>query len=113
MGEDLAWHLKKEVSVGHIVSTVMLAGLLIAGLVEMQNRLQLVEQHTRSPSHMQTEIRLDAVESQLAQVQAVDHAIQQRLIDIQNEILRRLDRQDIKLDRIEDRLNDGDQDRND
>ena len=108
---DLAWHLKKEISVGHIISTVMLAILLIAGWVEIQNRLQAVEteiaSHVSLPAHSESERRLDFIESSLAQIHVTDTAIQQRLVDIQNEILRRLDRQDIKLDRIEDRLNDG------
>lgn len=103
--EFVAWHLKKEVSVGHIVSTLMLAGLLIAGYIDMKTRVVALEEHTTKPSHHEAEKRLDNLEQSVTRVDAVNAAMQIRLEDMQQEILRRLDRQDIKLDRIEDRLN--------
>jgi hypothetical protein len=99
------WHLRKEISVGHIISTVLLTILLVGGWVDIQERMTLYDMHISSPAHEETEKRLDAAEATIARVVAIDAAIQIRLEDIQKEIIRRLDRQDIKLDRIEDRLN--------
>ena len=101
----MAWHLKKEVSYGHIISTVTLASLLVAGWIEVQSRIAILEQHPPSPSHAIAEQRLDRLEENMARVFAIDAAMSIRLEDLQDQIIRRLDRQDIKLDRIEDRLN--------
>jgi len=102
---DNNWHLKKEVSVSHIISTVMLAGLMVSGWVDVQNRLSETERHLGTPSHASTEIRLDLIERNLTQVEATDRAVQKRIEDLHQEILRSLARQNDKLDRIEDRLN--------
>ena len=99
------WHLRKEVSVGHIISTLLLAFLLIGAWVETQTRFERMEHHLVSPSHAATELRLDIVEQEMSRVTAVDMALQLRLKDLQDQIIRRLDRHDTKLDRIEDRLN--------
>ena len=103
--EDMNWHLKKEVSVGHIISTFLLTLMLVGGWIDVQKRMSLYDQHIHAPAHPDSERRLDILEASLAHVNAVDASIQIRLEDIQKEIIRRLDRQDIKLDRIEDRLN--------
>jgi len=102
---NMSWHLKKEFSVGHIVSTVMLAGLLIAGWVDVQKRMTVVENHMVSPSHSESERRLDLAETRLARIEVNDAATSERLKELQTQIIRLLDRQDVKLDRIEDRLN--------
>jgi hypothetical protein len=102
---NVDWHLKKEVSYGHIVSTIVLLILMIGGWIDVQNRLIVLEEHPTKPSHLSTEARLDKLESAIAAVHAQDVALTVRLEDLHKDILRRLDRQDIKLDRIEDRLN--------
>ena len=99
------WHLKKEVSIGHIVSTFMLAGLMIGGWVDVQSRLAETERHVGAPSHASTEMRLDLIERSLSRVDETDRAMQQRIESMHQEILRSLARQNDKLDRIEDRLN--------
>jgi len=101
----MGWHLRKEVSYGHIVSTLTLAAMLVALWVKTQNRIVVLEGHLGKPSHHATEARLDLIENEISRVNAVDAAMQLRMEDMQKEILRRLDRQDLKLDRIEDRLN--------
>jgi hypothetical protein len=92
------WHLKKEVSYGHIISTLLLAILLIGGWVNTQNRIAVLEQHPDLGAHRISEERLDSLEVSVSRIEAVN-------LSMQKEILRRLDRQDVKLDRIEDRLN--------
>jgi hypothetical protein len=99
------WHLKKEVSYGHIISTVVLVIMMVSGWIDVQKRLIVVEEHLKKPAHLLTETRLDVLESAIAAVHAQDVALTIRLEDLHNDILRRLDRQDVKLDRIEDRIN--------
>ena len=105
MADEVSWHLKKEVSYGHIISTILLAAMMVGSWIEVQNRLHRVEIHLSAPSHDLTERRLDILEAKMVRVDSVNAAMQIRLEDLHQEILRRLDRQDIKLDRIEDRLN--------
>jgi hypothetical protein len=99
------WHLKKEVSYGHIISTIILLILMVGGWVGIQTRLAILEEHPKKSAHSLTEKRLDNLESAIAAVHAQDVALTTRLVDFQAQLIRRLDRQDIKLDRIEDRLN--------
>ena len=101
----MGWHLRKEVSVGHIVSTAVLLVMLVAGWVETQSRLVVLEQHTTLGAHLVSEGRLDRLEENMARVFAIDTAMALRFEDLQDQIIRRLDRQDVKLDRIEERLN--------
>ena len=102
---NVDWHLKKEVSYGHIISTIMLIILMIGGWLDIQSRLIILEEHPGKPAHSLTETRLDKLESAIAAVHAQDVALTIRLVDLHEDLLRRLDRQDIKLDRIEDRIN--------
>ena len=106
--EKTEWHLKKEVSYGHIISTLLLTGMLITGWVDIQNRMTVLEQHPSIGSHLNSEKRLDVLESAMARTIAIDTAMQLRIEDLQVQIIRSLDRQDVKLDRIEDRLNEHD-----
>lgn len=99
------WHLKKEVSLGHLVSTVLLAIVMVAGWVNLQTRLATLEMHVKTPAHEYSEKRMDAMAAQMVSLSTKNQAMETRLLDLHREILRRLDRQDIKLDRIEDRLN--------
>jgi hypothetical protein len=108
VGEQVDWHLKKEVSYGHIISTIVLIILMIGGWLDIQNRLIILEEHPKKSAHSLTESRLDKLEVAIAAVHAQDVALTTRFIDFQEQIIRRLDRQDIKLDRIEDRLNEHD-----
>lgn len=103
--EKEEWHLKKEVSYSHIVSTLLLAGMLIGGWYEMQKRIHVLEGHINLPAHHVSEQRLDDLDSQMSRINAINGAMQVRLEDLHKEILRRMDRQDVKLDRIEDRIN--------
>lgn len=103
--DKVEWHLKKEVSYGHIISTLVLSGMLIAGWVDVQNRMVILEQHPLTSAHLVAERRLDILETEIAKLNTIDVAIQLRLEDLQVQIINRLDRQDVKLDRIEDRLN--------
>jgi hypothetical protein len=114
--EDMAeqkveWHLKKEVSYGHILSTLILAGMLVASWMDVQRRMVVLEQHPSLGSHVNSERRLDVLESSMARTVAIDTAMQLRIEDLQVQIMRSLDRQDVKLDRIEDRLNQHDADK--
>ena len=99
------WHLKKEVSYGHIISTLILASMLITGWIDVQKRMAILEQHPTKAAHEESERRLDMLETTMARTIAVDTAMQLRIEDLQVQIMRSLDRQDVKLDRIEDRLN--------
>ena len=103
--DTVDWHLKKEVSYGHIISTIILVVMMVGSWLDIQKRLVILEEHPKKSAHSLTEIRLDKLESAIAAVHAQDVALTIRLIDFQEQIIRRLDRQDIKLDRIEDRLN--------
>lgn len=91
---DLHWHLKKEVSYGHLVTTIMLVAMLVGGWVNVEKRMTAFQNHLKSGAHLQAERRLDLLESQMAAVSANHIAIANRL----DEIIRR-------LERIEDRLN--------
>jgi hypothetical protein len=99
------WHLKKEVSYGHLVSTAFLILAMVTGWVKVQTQLNDMSTHIGSPSHQQTERRLDLVEAELARMQVLDETITSRMdsmlqqaLSSQAEIIRR-------LERIEDRLN--------
>jgi len=99
------WHLRREVSVGHLISSVMLFIMLIAGYVDIQVKLKDFSKHIGSPSHENTEMRLDIVESEIARMQVLDEALTTRIdsmlqqtLNSQAEIIRR-------LERIEDRMN--------
>ena len=99
------WHLRKEVSVGHLISTVVFFFMLIGGWISIEVRLDRMEGHIGSPSHAQTEHRLDIVENEVAQMRVMNDAITNRIdtllqqsLQSQAEIIRR-------LERIEDRLN--------
>lgn len=106
---DVNWHLKKELSLGHLISTILLIIMMIGGYIDIQKRLATLETHVESPSHsVSADKRVDNLEARMSRVEAVDSAMAVRLEDLHQEILRRLDRQDVKLDRIEDRLNGGD-----
>jgi hypothetical protein len=100
------WHIRKEISVGHILTTLMLVITMVAGWYEIQNRLSRLEEHTADPAHAGTAQRLREIDAQMARVEAMDTALGVRLESLQAEILRRMDRQDTALARIEDRLND-------
>jgi hypothetical protein len=102
---NVDWHLKKEVSYGHIISTILLVILMVGGWSDIQSRLIILEEHPGKPAHLSTEVRLDRLEITIAAVLTQDVALTMRLEDLHKDLLRRLDRQDIKLDRIEDRLN--------
>ena len=105
MDERVNWHLKKELSVGHLISTILLTVIMVGGWLDVQKRLAALESHPAAPAHEVTERRLDLLSAKMTRVEAIDASMQIRLEDLHQEILRRLDRQDIKLDRIEDRLN--------
>ena len=104
-GTKTEWHLKKEVSYGHIISTLMLSALLIAGWIDIQKRIAVLELHPLIGAHNVAERRLDILEAATSKLDTVNIALTLRFEDLQNQIIRSLDRQDIKLDRIEDRLN--------
>lgn len=99
------WHIRKEISVGHILTTLTLLITMVAGWYEIQNRLTIVEAHLKTGSHEDNAQRLGKVEAQLARVEAVDQALTARLEVLHAEILRRMEHQDTTLGRIEDRLN--------
>lgn len=99
------WHLRKEIGIGHIISTMLLTIMLISGYVRIENRLNAFSMHLTSPSHVITDQRLDVVEAQVGRMQVLDDALTKRLdttvqqtLQSQLEIIRR-------LERIEDRLN--------
>ena len=102
------WHLKKEVSYGHIISTMLLGSMLVAGWIDVQKRMAVLEQHPLATAHKVAEKRLDVLETQMVRVDTINTAMSLRLEDLQVQIMRSLDRQDVKLDRIEDRLNEHD-----
>ena len=77
MNEPERWHLKKEIQVTHIVSTLMLVGAVFAYVSKIDQRLTIVE--------TQLMAQRDATVIQRAQ----------------------LERMDAKLDRLIERSNDG------
>jgi len=75
------WHIKPEVSVGHMISTIALAGSLIVGWNNMSDRVVRMEERTN-------------------QVQKENSRQNERMEGLQNGIDRKLERLDTKLDRL-------------
>ena len=103
------WHLRKEVSYGHLLSTLLMLGMIIGAWSDIQNRMVILEAHPPSPSHIIAEARLDLLEIEVARINVRDVALEQRVEDLIEQLLRRLDRQNLVLDRIETRVNQHDQ----
>ena len=94
----MSWHLKREVGIGHIVSTLMLTVMLIGGYVRIEKQMQKFDAHISRPAHTNAESRLDAVEKDVTRLEANDTNMQRRLDALAVEIIRR-------LERIEDAVN--------
>ena len=75
------WHIKPEVSIGHMVSTVALAGSIVIGWNNMADRVTRIEERTN-------------------QVQKENARQNERLEGLQRGIDRKLERLDTKLDRL-------------
>lgn len=72
MNEPERWHLKKEIQVTHIVSTLMLVGAVFAYVSKIDQRLTIVE--------TQLMAQRDAVVLQRAQLERMDAKLD-RLIE--------------------------------
>jgi len=103
--ETTNWHIRKEISVGHLGTTLMVVIAMVAGWYQMQNRLIRLEEHLTSPAHAGAQQRLGQLEEKMARTEAIDAAMAARLESLHAEILRRMDHTDVTLGRIEDRLN--------
>lgn len=75
------WHIKPEVSVGHMISTLALAGSLMIGWNNMTDRVIRMEERTN-------------------QVQKENTRQNERMAGLQQGIDRKLERLDTKLDRL-------------
>ena len=84
-GDDKNWHVKREVSVGHMISTIMLC---TAGLAAWDNLGD----------------RVDRLEAKSDQLELADGRQAQRFESIQNAIDGKLEKIDGKMDRIIDRM---------
>jgi len=98
------WHLKREVSYGHIISTILLMLMLITGWVNISDRLTTVEtkqsSHLTLPAHLASDKRLDSLEARVGINEALMIRVDASLNDIKD-VMRR----------IEDRLNSHDESR--
>jgi uncharacterized protein YabN with tetrapyrrole methylase and pyrophosphatase domain len=105
-GEEKAnWHIRKEISVGHLGTTLMVIIAMVAGWYDIQNRLDRVEEHVIDPHpHATADQRLNQQELRLVATEATLGAVEKQVSGYQQELLRRMDRQDTTLARIEDRL---------
>lgn len=92
------WHLKREVSYGHIISTILLMLMLITGWVNISDRLTTVETkqngHLTLAAHPSSDKRLDSLEARVGITEALMMRIDSTLTDIKE-----------SMRRIEDRLN--------
>ena len=84
---DRRWHMKKEVTVSHILSTMGMLGLIIAGWYSLQNAVASVEARTAHVS----DARITAIE---ANVQSLQRQVTSSLVDIKVELRRINDRLD-------------------
>lgn len=51
------WHLKKEVSVGHLLTTLALAGAVVTYIIQNESRLATLEANDAAASHERMELR--------------------------------------------------------
>lgn len=103
------WHLRREVSFGHIISTIMLAILLVSGWVHVQTQMRIFEDHITAPAHPAADRRMDLLESAVGQIQITDSNLVNRINSVDSQVSNRLDAMQSeiirRLERIEDRLN--------
>lgn len=92
--ENGGWHLRKEVTLGTLIALMMMFGGMVLGYVDIKTDLNAFKDHMEKPAHEVAESRLDRLE----QGQAAINASAVSIIDRLDEMIRR-------LERIEDRLN--------
>ena len=80
-GRDSHWHIKPEISIGHMISTIAIALTLVGGWVN-------------------TSERITRIESGRAQQNLIDQAQNERMETLQQEIVRSLDKVEKKVDKL-------------
>ena len=91
-GKNQHWHLKKEVTVAHILSSIGLVGMLIAAWFSLQAAVAAVDHRTENV----TDARMTAIERD---VQSVQRQLNTSLLDIKTELRSINDKLDDKQDR--------------
>ena len=89
------WTFKKEISIGNIISTILLMFILVGVGIKNEQRLVLMETQVNSLPDLR--IKVETLEKQSAHFLAVDNALQRQITQNQTELIR-------ILERIEDRL---------
>jgi hypothetical protein len=98
------WHVIPDITYGNILSMLVFVGSMGAVWGAVQARMDSFEAHLTDPVHVATVSRLNILEMDMARVETVDAAMQTRFEDLQKQIISRLDRQDAAMVRIEERL---------
>ena len=82
--DDKRWHLKKEIQVPHIISTVLIVVSALTYVNKLETRIALIEQAMTTQGDR-------------------DHRQDERVNELVNVMTARLDRMDGKLDRLMER----------
>ena len=81
-GERVDFHLRKEVSYGHLISTIILIGMLITAWVNINTDHAEFATHMGQTAHLEAEGRLDKLEVEMARINAAAAAMQVRIEDM-------------------------------